>query len=148
MLLTGHFPFLSALNRSDFKRMRFMKQQNNQPNVSRPTRVAQEIKRTLAELLIKEAKDPRFQLINITECKISKDLGIAKIHFTLIGHQKDDPEVLSVTEALEKAKGYLRTELGSRLRLRIVPDIRFYYDSIPEDAAYMEDLINRALNEK
>lgn len=133
---------------SDSKRQRTMNQQNNQNNVSRPTRVAQEIKRTLAELLIKEAKDPRFERINITECKVSKDLGIAKIHFTLIGHQKDDPEVQSVTKALEKAKGYLRSELGSRLRLRIVPDIRFYYDSIPEDAAYMEALINRALNKK
>ena len=120
----------------------------NQQNFSRPTRVAQEIKRTMADLLIKEAKDPRFEKINITECKVSKDLGIAKIHFALIGHSKEDPEVEQVLKALEKAKGFLRTELGSRLRLRIVPDLRFYYDAIPEHAAYMEALISKALNKK
>ncbi|MEA3405084.1 MAG: 30S ribosome-binding factor RbfA [Pseudomonadota bacterium] len=119
-----------------------------QQNFSRPTRVAQEIQRTLSSLLIKEAKDPRFEKINITNCKVSKDLSIAKINFALIGHQEADPEVQDVLKALEKAKGYLRTELGSRLRLRIVPDIRFYYDAIPEKAAYMEALINKALNKQ
>lgn len=114
--------------------------------VSRPTRVAYEIKKTLAQMLLREAKDPRFQKINITECKVSKDLSIAKVHFTLIGHNGDDPEVQSVMQALEKAKGFFRSELGSKLRLRIVPDVRFYYDSVPEHAQYMEALIQKALN--
>ncbi|WP_373016908.1 30S ribosome-binding factor RbfA [Thiomicrorhabdus sp.] len=118
----------------------------NQQNFSRPTRVAQEIKKTLAELLLREAKDPRFQKINLTDCKVSKDLSHAKVHFALIGHNESDPEVADVLQALEKAKGFLRTELGSRLKLRIVPNLRFYYDSAPEHAAYIEDLINRALN--
>ena len=114
--------------------------------VSRPTRVAQEIRRTLSQMLLREAKDPRFQKINITECKISKDLSIAKVHFALIGHNADDPEVLETLAALEKATGFFRTEVGKKLRLRIVPHIRFYYDSIPEHAQHMEDLINKALN--
>lgn len=118
----------------------------NQPNVSRPTRVAQEVKRTLAELFLKEAKDPRFQKINITDCKISKDLSVAKIHFALIGYNEGDPEVQDVLKALEKAKGFFRNELGRRLKLRIVPDLRFYYDTVPEHAAHIEELINKALN--
>ncbi|MDG6777889.1 30S ribosome-binding factor RbfA [Thiomicrorhabdus sp. zzn3] len=118
----------------------------SQQTVSRPTRVAQEIKKTLAELLLREAKDPRFQKINLTDCKVTKDLSIAKVHFALIGHNQEDPEVQNVQQALDKAKGYLRSELGNRLRLRIVPDLRFYYDSVPEHAAYIEDLINKALN--
>ncbi|MDX1348462.1 MAG: 30S ribosome-binding factor RbfA [Thiomicrorhabdus chilensis] len=121
-------------------------QNMNQQNFSRPTRVAQEIKKTLADLLLREAKDPRFHKINLTDCKISKDLAVAKVHFALIGHNQDDPEVANVLQALDKAKGYLRSELGRRLKLRIVPDIRFYYDSAPEHAAYIEDLINKALN--
>ncbi|WP_178862292.1 30S ribosome-binding factor RbfA [Thiomicrorhabdus cannonii] len=120
----------------------------SQQGVSRPTRVAQEIKKTLADLLLREAKDPRFQKMSLTECKISKDLSIATIHFALMGHNQDDPEVQNVLQALDKAKGFLRTELGSRLRLRIVPDLRFHYDSVPEHVAYIEDLINRALNKK
>ncbi|NPA71853.1 MAG: 30S ribosome-binding factor RbfA [Gammaproteobacteria bacterium] len=114
--------------------------------VSRPTRVAQEIRRTLSQLLVREVKDPRFQRINITDCKISKDLSILKVRFTLIGFNKDAPEVNETLEALEKAKGFFRSELGKRLRLRIVPDVRFYYDDIPEHAQHMEDLINKALN--
>lgn len=116
--------------------------------VSRPTRVAQEIKRTLSQLLVQEAKDPRFQKITITDCKVSKDLSIAKIHFSLMGHQEQDAEVKETLAALEKAQGYFRSEVGNRLRLRIVPHIRFYYDSIPEHVQYMEDLINKALNNK
>ncbi|WP_232023572.1 ribosome-binding factor A [Thiomicrorhabdus aquaedulcis] len=68
------------------------------------------------------------------------------MHFTLIGHNGDDPEVQDVVQALEKAKGFFRSELGTKLRLRIVPDVRFYYDEVPEHAQYMEALIQKALN--
>ncbi|QCU90272.1 30S ribosome-binding factor RbfA [Thiomicrorhabdus sediminis] len=114
-------------------------------SVSRPTRVAQEIRRTIAELLVHESKDPRFKKMSITDCKISKDLSIAKIHFALMGHKKDDPEVQETLAALQKAQGFFRSEIGNRLRLRIVPQIRFYYDEVPENAQYIEDLINKAL---
>ncbi|WP_321323549.1 30S ribosome-binding factor RbfA [Thiomicrorhabdus sp.] len=114
--------------------------------VSRPTRVAQEIRRTIAQLIVQEVKDPRFQNMSITDCKISKDLSIAKIHFALMGFNEKDPEVGEALAALEKAQGFFRSEIGKRLRLRIVPQIRFYYDSIPEHAQHMEALINKALN--
>ncbi|MBO1924011.1 MULTISPECIES: 30S ribosome-binding factor RbfA [Thiomicrorhabdus] len=116
--------------------------------VSRPVRVAQEVRRTLATLLLQEAKDPRFQNITITDCQVSKDLSIAKIHFSLIGHNSTDPEVEQTLKALDKAKGFLRSEIGKRLKLRIVPDLRFYFDTVPENVQYMEDLINKALNKK
>jgi ribosome-binding factor A len=129
----GHFVFKRELKMS------------NQA-VSRPTRVAQEIRRTLSQLLVREVKDPRFQRVNITDCKISKDLSIVRIHFAMIGFNAADPEVNETLEALEKAKGFFRSELGKRLRLRIVPDVRFFYDSVPEHAQHMEALINKALN--
>lgn len=118
----------------------------NNPTVSRPTRVAQEVRRTVAELLVRESKDPRFEKMSITDCKISKDLSVAKIHFTLIGHTKDDQEVEDTLKALEKAQGFFRSEIGKRLKLRIVPHIRFYYDDVPEHAQHIEALINKALN--
>lgn len=114
--------------------------------ISRPTRVAQEVRRTLAQLLVQEAKDPRFQKITITECQISKDLSVAKVHFSLMGHNSKDPEVEGTLQALEKAQGYFRSEIGKRLNLRIVPQIRFYFDTVPENVQHIEDLINKALN--
>lgn len=116
--------------------------------VSRPTRVAQEVRRTLATLIVQEAKDPRFERISITDCQISKDLSVAKIHFSMIGHNSQDPEVEQTLAALEKATGFFRSEIGKRLNLRIVPQLRFYFDKVPENVAYMEDLINKALNKK
>lgn len=118
---------------------------SNSP-VSRPARVAQEVRRTLSQMLLREAKDPRFQKMTITDCKISKDLSIVRVHFSLIGHNQGDPEVQETLDALEKATGFFRSELGKKLRLRIVPNIRFFYDSVPEHVQHMEDLINKALN--
>lgn len=118
----------------------------NNPQVSRPTRVAQEVRKTVAQLLVQEVKDPRFQKISITDCKISKDLSIANLKFALMGHNESDPEVQDTLAALEKAQGFFRSEIGKRLKLRIVPQIRFHYDNIPEHAQRMEDLINKALN--
>ncbi|BBP46027.1 ribosome-binding factor A [Thiosulfatimonas sediminis] len=116
--------------------------------VSRPTRVALEIRKTLAMLLVQEAKDPRFQRMTLTECQISKDLSVAKIHFSMIGHNSGDPEVAETLQALEKATGFFRSEIGKRLNLRIVPHLRFYFDTVPENVQYIEDLINKALNKK
>lgn len=114
--------------------------------VSRPTRVAQEVRKTIAQLLVQEVKDPRFEKISITDCKISKDLSVAKVKFALMGHNEADPEVAETLKALEKAQGFFRSEIGKRLQLRIVPHIRFYYDNVPEHAQHIEDLINKALN--
>ena len=118
----------------------------NNSSVSRPTRVAQEIRKTIAQLLVQEVKDPRFQKISITDCKISKDLSIANLKFALMGHNEGDPEVEETLEALKKAQGFFRSEVGKRLNLRIVPQIRFHYDNVPEHAQHIEELINKALN--
>lgn len=115
-------------------------------NVSRPTRVALEIRKTLNELLHKETKDPRLAYLNITECKISKDLSIATVYFSIIGKNEADPEVAEAIKALEKAKGFFRTEIGKRMRLRITPQLRFFYDSVAENASNIEILIQKALH--
>ena len=120
----------------------------NHSGVSRPTRVAEEIRRTLAQLIVQEVKDPRISKMTIMSCEISRDLGVAKIHFALMGHNSQDEEVAETLKALQKAKGFFRSEIGKRLQLRIVPDLRFYFDTVPENVQYMEDLINRALNKK
>lgn len=114
--------------------------------VSRPKRVALELRKTLAELLHKETKDPRLAKVNITECKISKDLSIATVYFTIIGANKGDVEVTDAVEAFKKASAFFRSEIGQRLRLRITPQLRFFYDEVAEHASDIEILIQKALH--
>jgi len=116
--------------------------------ISRPNRVALEVRKTLTELLHKETKDPRLAHLNITECKLSKDLGVATVYFTIIGKDESDQAVQDAIEALTKAKGFFRSEIGKRMRLRITPEIRFFYDSVAENASHIEALIQKALYSK
>lgn len=112
---------------------------------SRTDRVSQEIFRLLSNLLRREVKDPRLQGLNLTECQISKDLSVAKIYFTVMGAKQEDPEVADALKALEKAKGFFRSELGKQLRLRITPELRFHYDTVPDRVDHIEQLIKKAL---
>lgn len=112
----------------------------------RTDRVSQEIFRLLNNLLRTEVKDPRLQGVSFTECKISKDLSIATIYFSIMGAMSADDSVKQAEKALAKAKGFFRSEIGKELRLRIVPDLRFFYDSVPEQVDHIEQLIRKALH--
>lgn len=111
----------------------------------RTDRVSQEIFRLLSNMLRRETKDPRLQNLSLTECKVSKDMSLAKVYFTVLGAKSGDAEVTDAIKALEKAKGFFRTELGKQMRLRITPDIRFYHDTVPEHVDHIEQLIRKAL---
>lgn len=115
---------------------------------SRVDRVSAEIMRTLSEILHRDTKDPRLQAVNITECKISKDLGIAKIYFTVIGCNENDQAAQDAIKALEKANRFFRSEIGKAIKLRITPELRFYYDTVAENASHIESLIFKALHKK
>lgn len=121
---------------------------NQNPEVSRPARVALEIRKTLMEILHRDTKDPRLANVNITECKISKDLSIATIYFTIIGVNEADEAAQNAIKSLEKARGFFRSEIGKRMQLRITPELRFFYDSVAENASHIEDLIFKALYKK
>ena len=111
---------------------------------SRTDRVKSEIQRILATLLQREVKDPRLQGVTITECNVSKDLSVCKVYFDVLGADREDPRVQEALAGFEKAKGFLRSSLGKQLRLRITPELRFYYDEVPEKASEIEALIAKA----
>ncbi len=117
-------------------------------DISRTKRVALEVRKTLSEIIHQETKDPRLDKINITEVKISKDMSIATIYFTIIGADEQDDSAQDAIKALEKAKGFFRTEVGRRMNLRITPDLRFFYDKVAENAGHIEELIFKALYKK
>jgi len=91
----------------------------------RADRVADLIKMEISDLLLKQVRDPRIGSITITGVKVSDDLRTARIFFVELGKDQCSEEVRA---GLARATGFLRRELGRRLRLRLVPEIFFSYD--------------------
>lgn len=94
-------------------------------NFKRSDRIADLIRSEIADLLLKEVKDPRIGSVTITGTKITDDLKIAKIFFVEMGKDTCTAETQA---GLQSATGFLKRKLGQRLKLRYVPDITFIVD--------------------
>ncbi|MGV6816791.1 MAG: 30S ribosome-binding factor RbfA [Thiotrichales bacterium] len=110
---------------------------------SRTLRLGEQIHRELSVLLSREVKDPGMGLTTISEVEVSSDLGHAKVYYTVLG---DESQKDSTARALERAKGYLRGQLGKGLHTRITPELHFIYDETEERGAELEMLIAKALH--
>ncbi len=104
----------------------------------RSEKVAEAIHEMVSELLVKGLKDPRIGFVTITGVKVTDDLHLATIYFTVIG---SDAEKKGTEEGLNSARGYIRKELGKNLRMRYVPDIIFRYDESVEYGSRIESLL-------
>lgn len=100
------------------------------------------MRQELADILWREMKDPRVTGVTITAVEVAPDLEHAKIYFSLL-----TGEAVEVTRALQKAAGYLRTELSRRLRLRSVPQLHFQFDESLERGNRISHLIDEAIAE-
>jgi ribosome-binding factor A len=114
-------------------------------NQQRMRRVADQIQRELSGLLRVELKDPRVGLITLTGVEVSPDLEHAKVFFTTLG---DAQSLLETVAGLEHASGFLRTQLGRRLRLRVTPELHFRHDASIERGARLSQLIDAAVTGK
>jgi|TARA_R100000005_G_scaffold12657_1_gene5123 ribosome-binding factor A len=110
---------------------------------SRTQRVADYLQRELAQQIQQELRDPRIGMVSITGVDVSRDLGHAKVYFTRLGSDCAD-EAREAAEVLNKAAGYLRSQLSRDSNMRSVPQLRFYFDSSVGRGRDMEDLIRRA----
>ena len=113
-------------------------------------RLADQIQRDLAVLIRDEINDPRLTgFVTISTIKISPDLGYADIYVTIMEKSMDDAMTKDYhTESLEvlnKASGFLRTELSHLLKTRTTPRLRFHYDEGTANANYMMNLISKAV---
>jgi len=104
----------------------------------RADRVADLVKAELSDILLKQIRDPRIGLLTITDVKMSDDLRSARIYFVQMGKDKLDAELQA---GLEKAKGFLKRELGKRLNLRYMPDVFFFYDKSFEYGSRIDRLL-------
>ncbi len=110
---------------------------------SRTERVADYLQRELAGLIQRELRDPRIGMVSVTGVDVSRDLGHARVHYTLIGADSADA-AKECTEALNRAAGFLRSLLSKDSNMRSVPSLRFYFDGSVGRGRALEDLIDRA----
>lgn len=108
---------------------------------SRSLRVGEQIRRELADLLRTEVKDPGMGLVTVGDVEVSKDLSHARVYFTVLG---DEAATALTQTALDRASGFLRRELGKRMRLRVVPELRFVFDDSEIRGAHVDALIEQA----
>ena len=102
------------------------------------------MQRTLAQLLLREVRDPRLRPLTITHVKVSPDLTHVWAHYTLLAGDSHDP---LQREILDEAAVYLRGPLGRALRLRLAPQLHFQPDEELERGNRLDDLITRAVRE-
>lgn len=110
----------------------------------RVNRVAEQMKKELSDIIGRKLKDPRVGFVTVTDVEVTGDLQQAKIFVTTL----DDQEREATLEGLEKAGGFIRQEIGSRIRLRKVPEIAFYWDASFEQGARIEQLIKEIHEEE
>lgn len=96
----------------------------------RANRVAEQMKKELGGIIGQKLKDPRIGFVTVTDVEVTGDLQQATIFISVLGSESEKDDTL---KGLNKAKGFIRTEIGQRIRLRITPEINFEFD---ESVAY------------
>ena len=107
-------------------------------------RVADQVQRELATLIQREVKDPRLGMVTVSGVEVSRDLGYADVHVTLLG--EDTPEQIKENlKVLKQAAGFLRSQIAKRIKLRHVPELRFHYDESVVRGQRLSSLIQDAV---
>ena len=111
----------------------------------RHVRLAEAIKKEVSDLLREEIKDPRIGFVSITAVRVSKDLRYADIYASIYGEPEEQKAAMA---ALVNAKGFVRSEIGRRIRLRHTPEINFKQDQSIEQGVHLVRLIDELNREK
>ena len=106
----------------------------------RSDRVAEQVRRDLADLIRTELKDPRVGMISLTAVELTPDYAHAKVFFTTLNGEHLD----EIERGLKRAAGFLRRELGRRIHIHTLPELHFVYDESIERGASLSLLINQA----
>ncbi len=108
---------------------------------SRSERMAEQLRRELAEIVRDEIKDPRLGFMSFTEVRMSRDLSHAVIYCSFFNAEKEKESI----EVLNHAVGFIRKEIARRIRARIVPTLKFVVDESVMRGVAMDELISKAI---
>lgn len=105
----------------------------------RSGRLSEEIKREISKMIFEEIKDPRISsMTSVTDIEVSKDLRYAKIFISVYGSTEDK---MNTIDGLKSATGFIRHELGKRIKLRYTPELMFELDNSIEYGAHISEIL-------
>ena len=110
----------------------------------RPQKVADLIQRELSDLLRRDVRDPRVGMVTLTSVDVAPDLSHAKVFFTILDKEKQG----ETTKALQRAAGFLRSQLAHRMKMYTTPELRFVYDESVERGDRLSRLIDSVVPPK
>lgn len=108
-------------------------------SVRRVERVSQEIRDEIATMIGRELKDPRIGFVTVTRVDLTPDLRFARVYVSVLGDKAQQQKSL---EGLKQATGWVRREVGRRLRMRLTPDVQFVYDKGVDATARVATLLD------
>ena len=108
----------------------------------RSDRMAEQLRRELAEIIQDEIKDPRVGFLSFTEVRMSRDLSHAVVYCSVLDAQQLHESI----EVLNRAAGFIRKSIGRRIRARIVPTLKFVADESVIRGVAMDELISEAIH--
>ncbi|WP_299495486.1 30S ribosome-binding factor RbfA [uncultured Shewanella sp.] len=112
---------------------------------SRTRRIAQQLQQELAQVLQRDMKDPRIGMVTVNDVDVSRDLSYAKVYVTFF--DEDEKRVQDKLAALETAAGYVRSLVAGRMKLRVMPELRFIYDASLVEGMRMSNLVSRVISD-
>lgn len=111
---------------------------------TRPQRVGHELQKEIAIILQREIKDPRLGMVTVSGVELSRDLSYGKVFVTFLNDS--DPEVVTQgLKVLNDATGYIRSLVGKAMKLRIIPELKFFYDESLVEGMRMSNLVSQVV---
>jgi ribosome-binding factor A len=105
---------------------------------TRPSRVGDQLRAEIAELIARDVHDPGIGFLTITHVKVTPDLQTARVYYTTLGDEKARKDT---RRALDRARPFLRRQIGRRLRLKRVPELEFFFDEAIERGDRIEQIL-------
>jgi ribosome-binding factor A len=106
---------------------------------ARARKVGDRIREELADILIRDVADPRLAMVTVTQVDVDRELAYAQVYVIASG---EDDRMDEVLEGLERAQGFLRSQLAARIQLRSFPQLRFRWDASHQRGMRIEELLD------
>ncbi len=115
----------------------------SKPAFKRTERVGDQMKREIADILMRKIKDPRIGFVTVTGVEVADDIRNAKVFVSIYGGDK-----VQTLKGLDSAATFIRTELGRRMRMKWVPELLFRFDASVEQGAHIMELLRTIEEER